>query len=55
MLQKMNIPPPMDLPSERMILTLNISPSDQTLQPLTANGHRNNTVIEGYYAVGEGK
>ena len=45
MMHKMYKPPPMDLSSERLILTLKISPSKQTLQPLTANGHINNTII----------
>ena len=55
MKHEMNKPPPMDLPSERLILTLKISPSNQSPQPLTTNGHKNNAVTQGYCTVGERK
>ena len=55
MIHKMNIPPLMDLPSGRLILTLKISPSDNHCNPPLQILTENNAVIEGYCIVGARK
>ena len=52
MLNLMTIPPPMDLPSEILILTLKISPSNQHCKPSLQMYSENNAVTEGYCAIG---
>ena len=55
MLHPMKINPPMDLPSERLILTLKISPSNNHFNPSLQIPPKNNTVTKGYCAVGARK
>ena len=50
-----NKTPPMDISSERLILTLDISPSKQSAKPPLQLLIINNTVIEGYCIVGARK
>ena len=53
MMPKLNIPPPMDLPSESLILSLNISPSKHICKASQQMATRNNAVTETNCAVGE--
>ena len=52
MLHLMTIPPPMDLPSERLILSLNISPSNQHYKPSLHVHTENNADTQGDCIVG---
>ena len=53
MLHQINIPPPMDLPSEILILTLKISPSNNHCKPSLQILNENNAVKEREYTVGD--
>ena len=55
MMHKLNKPPPMDLPSERLIITLNISPSNNHFKPSLQILTENNAITEGYCVVGARK
>ena len=55
MLHQINTPRPMDLPSERLILTLKISPYDNHYNPSLQMLTENNAVTKGYCYVDDGK
>ena len=55
MLHQIKRPPPIDLPSEMLILTLKISPSDNHCNPPLQIPSENNAVTEGYCVVGARK